>query len=133
MPVRQIILRLAVLLMANAPVGRHFWASEFACKCGKCRPLDIDRELVFVLDTIREYFDKPARVNSGVRCEDHNQAVGGSPKSYHLLGKAADIEVSGVDARDVQAFVLRTWPLCYGVGSYSNFTHIDVRSKKARW
>lgn len=46
-----------------------------------------------VLDPLREWYGKPIRVNSGFRCEDLNEAVGGSDTSQHRLGEAADITV----------------------------------------
>ena len=46
-----------------------------------------------VLDPLREAYGKPIYVNSGYRCEKHNKAVGGVPKSQHMLGQAADISV----------------------------------------
>ncbi|MCD8386487.1 MAG: D-Ala-D-Ala carboxypeptidase family metallohydrolase [Bacteroidales bacterium] len=47
-----------------------------------------------VLDPIRERWGGPIKVNSGYRCKVLNTAVGGSPKSQHMTGQAADITVS---------------------------------------
>lgn len=44
-----------------------------------------------VLDPLREAYGKPIRVNSGYRCAALNRAVGGSPTSDHMQGRAADI------------------------------------------
>lgn len=46
-----------------------------------------------VLDPLRDEYGKPIYVNSGYRCAKHNAAVGGVPKSQHMLGQAADISV----------------------------------------
>ena len=43
------------------------------------------------LDLIRELWGSPIKVNSGFRCAKLNTAVGGSQKSHHLYGKAADV------------------------------------------
>lgn len=43
------------------------------------------------LEPIREYCDFPIHVNSGYRNPRINRAVGGSPSSAHLFGRAADI------------------------------------------
>ena len=45
-----------------------------------------------VLDPARRAFGKPLRVNSGYRCEALNRVVGGSAKSQHLTGCAADLD-----------------------------------------
>lgn len=47
--------------------------------------------LMDYLDGIREEFGEPIRVTSGFRSWDVNDAVGGSKKSQHLAGQAADI------------------------------------------
>ena len=54
-------------------------------------------ELAFMLDKIRVRFGKPITVSSGFRCEKLNAAVGGSKKSQHKNGEAADCE--GYDNR----------------------------------
>lgn len=46
-----------------------------------------------ILDPLRENYGKPITVNSGYRCLELNQAVGGSKTSQHMLGLAADITV----------------------------------------
>lgn len=49
------------------------------------------RELISVLDTLREQWGSSIRVNSGYRCPKLNRAVGGSVTSVHRLGYAADL------------------------------------------
>ncbi len=44
-----------------------------------------------VLDPAREAFGAPIYVNSGYRCPELNRAVGGAVRSYHLQGRAADL------------------------------------------
>ena len=74
---------------------KYFKKSEFTCKCG-CGTNNIELELVQILDGIRAAFGKPLIVTSGCRCKSHNARVGGVQGSRHVLGKAADIKVSGV-------------------------------------
>lgn len=52
------------------------------------------------LDPLREAYGKPINVNSGYRCPELNRAVGGSVKSSHMYGHAADI--TGGSARENQ-------------------------------
>lgn len=44
-----------------------------------------------VLQPLRDKYGKPMKVNSGYRCEELNEIVGGVPSSQHRLGEAADI------------------------------------------
>lgn len=50
-----------------------------------------------VLEYIRLHFNKPVTINSGFRCKKLNTATGGSKKSQHMTGQAADIEIAGID------------------------------------
>lgn len=112
-----------------------FVKSEFKCKCGKyCNgfPVGVDEDLLVMLQKIRDHFGKPVYITSAIRCTQHNKNVGGATKSQHLYGTAADIKVSGVSASTVYAYCDKINPNG-GVGKYNTFTHIDVRSGKARW
>lgn len=44
-----------------------------------------------ILDPLREAYGNPIWVNGGYRCPKLNKAVGGSEKSQHMYGQAADI------------------------------------------
>lgn len=109
----------------------HFRESEFLCKC--CSTGKYSPHLVAVLELVRIHFNKPVFINSSYRCPTHNSNEGGADKSKHLEGIAADIEVSDVDAKEVYTFLNKVFPNSYGLGSYTGFTHIDVRNEKARW
>ena len=62
------------------------------------------RELVrLVLDPLRRRLRKPIIVTSGFRSVPVNRAVGGSPRSLHLQGLAADIKVNHLNAADIIA------------------------------
>lgn len=112
-------------------LSRHFSRTEFECQCG-CGKDTIDAELIRILEALRELYG-PISINSGVRCEEHNKAVGGSPGSKHLIGKAADFVVHQVVADKVATILETRYPDKYGIGRYDGRTHIDVRSGKGRW
>ena len=118
-------------------VSPHFRIAEFNCNhCGKGGDL-ISRELLEVLEDVRAHFGgKPVTVNSGVRCDFHNKAVGGANNSRHKMenADAADIVVQDVAPATVHAYVIGKYPTKYGIGHYASFTHLDVRpSGPARW
>lgn len=44
-----------------------------------------------VLQPLRDLYQKPMKVNSGYRCKELNEIVGGVATSQHVKGEAADI------------------------------------------
>lgn len=48
------------------------------------------------LEMVRALFNRPIIITSGYRCESLNAAVGGSPTSAHMSGRAADFIIPGV-------------------------------------
>ena len=57
-----------------------------------------------VVQKVRDHFG-PTVINSGYRCPELNEAVGGSSKSQHCHGQAADIEVPGVANGDLAEWI----------------------------
>jgi uncharacterized protein YcbK (DUF882 family) len=58
-----------------------------------------------VLEPIREHFNRPIFINSGFRCLRLNRAIGSKDNSQHLKGEAADIEIPGLDNRDLAEYI----------------------------
>lgn len=81
----------------------YFKNKEFVCRCGCVMPSEVQANIEAlvsnVLDPLREAYGKPIYVSSGYRCEKHNAAVGGVPRSQHLLGEAADISVKSENVK----------------------------------
>lgn len=112
-------------------MSKNFKPSELACK--HCQEEKPNGELLAVLELVREHFKAPVVVTSGYRCPDHNANVGGAPASKHIDGTAADIKVKGVAPFKVFNYIDSIFPRTYGIGLYSSWVHIDVRTSKARW
>lgn len=115
-------------------ITKNFSSDEFACKC--CGRQNINEKLVFQLQNIRDIIKMPIIITSGYRCPTYNKKVGGSPKSQHLLGKAADIYVKGMSVRDLYEIV----KIFYrnginGIGIYpeQHFIHVDIRETPVIW
>lgn len=87
------------------------------------------KQLAKRLQGLRDLLSLPIEITSGYRDKVLNTHVKGSSNSYHTKGMAADIEVHGMSAKNVQE-TLKHWD--GGLGSYSNFTHIDLGPKR-RW
>lgn len=113
-------------------LSKNFRVKEFASKDG-ADPLFVSPELVELLQKIRDHFGKPIVISSGYRTAKHNKAVGGATYSQHLYGMAADIKVTGVKPSAVADYAETLLPNSGGIGTYSTFTHVDVRATKARW
>lgn len=114
-------------------LSKNFSRHEFACNCG-CGYDTVDKELVDILQDVRDHFGAAVTVTSGCRCEAYNAKVGGSPGSQHRLGRAADIVVDGVAPAAVHEYLAGKISGRFGLGSYATFTHVDTRSNgPARW
>ena len=116
----------------NKKLSTNFRVKEFACTDGS-DPIFIDSDLVNILQKIRTHFGKSVTITSAYRTPGKNKAVGGTTYSQHLYGRAADIKVNGVSPKKVAAHAETLLKNKGGIGTYSTFTHIDVRSTKARW
>ena len=123
-------------------LSANFTVAEFACKDGS-DPVFVDSSLAALLQKIRDHFGRPVVITSGYRTAAHNAAVGGSKSSQHLLGRAADFYVEGVDVATVAAYAETLLPGRGGIGRYpkdakhptrkTGWVHIDTRAGKSRW
>lgn len=116
----------------NKKLSTNFRVKEFACTDGS-DPIFIAPELVKVLQKIRDHFGVTVTITSAYRTPNRNKAVGGTTYSQHLYGVAADIKVKGVSPKKVAQYAEKLLPNKGGIGTYSTFTHVDVRETKARW
>lgn len=119
--------------MDHHKIGSRFHRSEFACKCG-CGFDTVDVQLMPLLEFVRGHFDAPVTINSACRCHAHNLAVGGTPNSQHLYGRAADIAVKGHTPKEVHELLESVMKGFGGLGLYDTFVHVDTRTgAPARW
>ncbi|QZH74731.1 MAG: hypothetical protein JY451_13890 [Erythrobacter sp.] len=59
----------------------------------------------FVLEPVAAHFGTAPKVSSGYRSDAVNKAVGGSTKSQHSFGQAADFEIAGTDNRELAKWI----------------------------
>lgn len=108
-----------------------FTPPETACKCGKyCDgyPHEMQPLTMQIIDRARRHFGKPIEIISGLRCPQHNAAVGGVANSQHMFGEALDVLFYGVAPSAALAW-LQTQPdvrYAYQIQG-SNNIHFDIQ------
>lgn len=114
-------------------ISQHFEVWEFKCK-DNSRVIVLDKALVELLEIIRLHYNKPLHINSGYRTVQYNASLkNSSPKSQHILGKAADIWLNDVSPKQLYSWLDSSYPNSLGIGIYDTFVHVDVREGKSRW
>jgi uncharacterized protein YcbK (DUF882 family) len=111
---------------------RYFDPAEFECGCGLCGLgyHHMDEGLLKRIDNARHAAAVPFTITSAVRCDHHNELVGGSDTSSHLSGLAVDIAATNSANR---------MKIIYGlmaagfnrIGIAGDFIHVDVDHSKS--
>ena len=82
-----------------------------------------------VLQPLRDKYGKPMKVNSGYRCKELNEIVGGVPSSQHRLGEAADIHTGSPLETFRLAHLAKSTPEIWAeidqMVCYDTFVHIS--------
>lgn len=107
----------------------HFSFSEVACRCGgqypSCERIWQKRSAFRMMEGYRSKSGRPLNPVSACRCPDRNAAVGGSPTSRHLTGRACDVEaIFSVET-------VKSWGVATHIGygsSSRKVKHIDKGS-----
>ena len=126
---------MAVKLFSLAKEGNdllspNFHVKEFACKDGS-DTIYIDTMLIYYLQKIREHFGRPVQIHSAYRTAAYNKKIGGAQESQHIQGKAADIQIDGIEPKRIYDYANSIG--VGGLGLYPAFVHIDCRVGRARW
>lgn len=91
--------------------------------------INMNRELLETLSSIRKHLNRPMIINSGYRTSAHNEKVDGGKDSSHMFGLAVDIHV--LDSRF--RFDLIRLAIEHGInriGVYRTFIHLDIDKSK---
>jgi zinc D-Ala-D-Ala carboxypeptidase len=106
----------------------NFKKSEFACSksCGCSHNFNMDLHFVMLLQELRTRCGFPLVINSGYRCPEWNEKVGGVVDSWHTKGLAVDIHC--VDSIRRLAIVKHAMALGFSdIGVAKTFIHLDNR------
>lgn len=60
-------------------------------------PVSMHPTLAAKIDALKNKLERPLQVISGIRCEQRNRETDGSEHSFHLLGRAADIQCESMN------------------------------------
>jgi len=121
-------------------VSKNFTMSEWYSRSPDAPAShEIDDRLILVLQSIRDYYDKPVRITSTFRTRQHNKDVGGVWDSMHTKGIAVDFYIKDHDSFENFRDSLKSFGQWYtnlrdmgiaGIGIYNTFVHIDTRNEK---
>ena len=107
---------------------------EFNCPC--CGKNDMNELFIDTLRAAREYSNTPFIINSGYRCEKHNNKVGGKvgdkakgiPASTHTVGAAADIHCT--ESRQRALILCGLIEAGFSrIGIAKTFIHVDMADR----
>lgn len=119
---------------------KNFNLLEFRCKDGTHVPEELIpnvQELANNLQVIRDRIGVPLHINSAYRTAKHNKRMGGTEKSQHLEGKAADLRADSYTPKELHRTIAKLIEEGKvkegGLGLYKHFVHYDIRGVKARW
>lgn len=116
----------------NKEVTENFNLSELRCKCFKCNLTALDDELLNILSIVRIGYNKPIRINSAYRCQQHNREdIHGALYSYHMKGQAVDIYLPiDKDDRNKLIELCKSKFPCTRVYDTMNFIHCDIGAQR---
>lgn len=95
-----------------------------------CGRIWLVAELCEALEAIRRLYGRPIRVTSWLRCYSHNKAVGGVANSYHLNGRAIDVQPKNLEPVDLDILEARAKRKFLFVERYDYFIHCDIRGER---
>lgn len=86
-----------------------------------------------LLQPIREGMGAPITISSGYRPPDLNKAIGGSSKSAHQFGRAADFKVVGFTPYDTCIFIRdQGLPFDQLICEFNRWVHIAIADEEPR-
>ena len=118
----------------NEYVTENFQVKEFACKDGSDE-IKIDTVLVDELQKYRNSINKPIIIISGYRTKSHNEKVNGAPNSYHINGMAVQINVEGINCKEIAHWFYVNSFVSIGIIDEKGLVsvHLDNRDKANRY
>lgn len=126
-------------------IAYGLYADEIACKCKRCVRVREEWngigngiahvDLLNAWTLIRAALTRPIKVVSGFRCPEHPLSVGRATPSQHSLGRALDMDWTGLDAFGTEGLIdlmaeCGFTGIGIRIGAPYNIVHGDVREPK---
>jgi hypothetical protein len=89
---------------------------------------NMNTEFLHKLDTLREMSGIPIKLTSSYRSPSYNKMIGGAKRSYHMRGRAVDIECH--TSKDRAIYIKNALALGLTVGVMRTALHIDDRENQ---
>ena len=102
--------------------------SELKCKCdySNCSETVVNPRLVRLYSYLRVEMGRALRINSGYRCQKHNEAIGGTSHSSHKYGSAIDISIEGYTEADALNLIQHAQKIFDYIEPHDLFVHMQV-------
>lgn len=122
----------------NPQLSKNFNGSEFDCSCKDvdCVDQKISKELILILQDIRNVIATSIKITSGFRCTKKQQSLRDqhvntvvAKKSAHEDGLAADIQAPSMVFKEF--YNKHVEPRFWNLGKGLSYCHVDMRPKKA--
>ena len=109
-------------------IPERFTDEELSCPdCGKLP----DIRSIEMLYAMRLIMDVPLIINSGARCPEYNEGVGGSKNSAHLIGA---FDIQAIPEKEYEMIRVAQAVGFTGIGFKDNsFLHVDRHHDKQVW
>ena len=106
--------------------------NEFKCRCQRksCHFTLIAPSLIHSYFLLRDICGHGLNINSGYRCQAHNEDVGGIDESSHTTGHAIDIDTSRLAKDAKQRLIVLAERYFDFVKVYKNFIHCHNEAKE---
>jgi len=121
----------------NEKLAEFFSLKELHCHCKNkyCSYTLVDSDLIDKLMILREDWKLPIPIISGYRCMVHNEKVRGKSGSFHMIGKAVDIDISHLEKALGLNKIMEDCQIFDGLGynKKHKFIHVDVRGYRVRF
>lgn len=94
---------------------------------GKTETANLQRLADTILQPLRDHIKQPIVITSGYRASEVNKIVGGSKRSQHMLGQAADIRVSNMSVAELVSIIdMLDLPYHQLINEFDSWVHVSI-------